>query len=166
MAARTTILLAKFVGTISLGLLTGVSYTLCSQTVPSLLALPSATTARHTFIRLQTLAKNHLRALSAISTTSFVLAYALSPSRSRHPYLLWTALTVALSGGVDFALRHNEDKLARSKRRGEDVDEEAPVNGEEVRKAMEEFEMAQMVRTGVAYLGFAMSVVGLWGDGA
>ena len=48
---------------------------------------------------------------------------------------------------------------------GEETVEEE-VNGEEVRQRMEGFRMGQVVRTGVAGLGFAMSVVGIWGDGA
>jgi len=47
---------------------------------------------------------------------------------------------------------------------GEDMEEE--VNGEEVRQQMEGFMTSQIVRTVVAGLGFAMSVVGIWGDGA
>lgn len=44
--------------------------------------------------------------------------------------------------------------------------EEEDVNGEEVRVQMEGFMMTQVVRTVVAGIGFAMSVVGIWGDGA
>jgi len=136
-----------------------VSYTLSTLTLPSLLSLPSATAAHTTFLHLQTLAKTHLRALSALSTTTLVLAYALAPRRGRHPYLLWTALTVALSGGVDFALRHDEEQL-RSTEEGEGA-----LNGEMVRRSVERFRVAQAVRAGVAGVGFLMSVVGIWGDG-
>ena len=47
---------------------------------------------------------------------------------------------------------------------GEELEEE--VNGEEVRVQMEGFRFNQIVRTAVAGVGFAMSVVGIWGDGA
>ena len=47
---------------------------------------------------------------------------------------------------------------------GEEMEEE--VNGEEVRQQMEGFKLSQIVRTAVAGLGFALSVVGIWGDGA
>jgi len=199
--SRSTIAICKFVGSISLGLLTvrhpsthpfllillpslprtthvlhhphhqqqltslpssiqGVSYTLSTLTLPSLLSLPSATTAHTTFLRLQTLAKTHVRSLSALATTTLVLAYALAPRRGRHPYLLWTALTVALSGGVDFALRLDEEQLRRT-----EEGEGGGVNGEMVRKGMERFRVAQAVRAAVAGCGFVMSVVGIWGDG-
>ena len=46
----------------------------------------------------------------------------------------------------------------------EEVDDD--VNGEEVREEMEVFMQSQVIRTVVAGLGFAMSVVGIWGDGA
>lgn len=39
------------------------------------------------------------------------------------------------------------------------------INGEEVRKNMETFRTAQALRTGLAGLSFAISVVGIWGDG-
>lgn len=45
----------------------------------------------------------------------------------------------------------------------EEVDDN--VNGEEVREEMEGFMKSQVIRTVVAGLGFAMSVVGIWGDG-
>lgn len=44
------------------------------------------------------------------------------------------------------------------------VDEE--VNGEEVRSEVEVFVRDQLVRTAVAGLGFAVAVLGIWGDGA
>jgi autophagy-related protein 33 len=47
---------------------------------------------------------------------------------------------------------------------GEEMDED--VNGEEVREQMEGFMMSQIARTVVAGVGFAMSIIGIWGDGA
>lgn len=47
---------------------------------------------------------------------------------------------------------------------GEELEDE--VNGEEVREQMEGFMTSQVIRTVVAGIGFAMSVVGIWGDGA
>ncbi|KAI0430077.1 hypothetical protein F5Y09DRAFT_242263 [Xylaria sp. FL1042] len=82
----------KFVGTVSLGLLTGTSYTLSNLTIPSLLELPSASTAAKTFRSLASTATTHLTALSSFSGTAFFLAFALSPSGYRHPYLLYTTI--------------------------------------------------------------------------
>ena len=45
----------------------------------------------------------------------------------------------------------------------EDLEEE--INGEEVRGEVESYIKKQHVQTGVAALGFAMAVVGIWGDG-
>lgn len=45
----------------------------------------------------------------------------------------------------------------------EDIDD---MNGEEVRAEMESLARGYVVRTGLAALGFAMAVVGIWGDGA
>ena len=65
---------------------------------------------------------------------------------------------MALSGGVDFALRHDEDELRQK-------GEEGSINGEMVRQSMERFQLAQMVRAGISGAGFLMSIVGIWGDG-
>lgn len=47
-----------------------------------------------------------------------------------------------------------------------DVDVEQEVNGEKVEAEMRREKMVQFVRTGVCGVGFAMGVVGVWGDGA
>ncbi|KAJ9134151.1 hypothetical protein NKR23_g10325 [Pleurostoma richardsiae] len=87
----------KFVGTVSLGLLTGLSYTLSTLTVPTLLTLPSASSAAKAFHSLASAARTQLRALAGVSSTAFLLAYLLSPRSYRHPYLLYTSLLVGLS---------------------------------------------------------------------
>ncbi|EFX00320.1 hypothetical protein CMQ_7322 [Grosmannia clavigera kw1407] len=87
----------KFVGTVSLGLLTGLSFSLSTVTVPTLLTLPSARTASKAFLSLSDAASSHLRSLSGIATSAFLLAFLLSPRHIRHPYLLYTSLLV-LSG--------------------------------------------------------------------
>ncbi|KAI0022240.1 hypothetical protein F4780DRAFT_211012 [Xylariomycetidae sp. FL0641] len=82
----------KFVGTVSLGLLTGTSYTLSTLTIPSLLELPSASAAAKSFRSLAATASTHLTTLTGVSGTAFLLAFALSPSGYRHPYLIYTSL--------------------------------------------------------------------------
>ncbi|KAL2262552.1 hypothetical protein VTK26DRAFT_979 [Humicola hyalothermophila] len=93
MAARGVSVL-KFVGTVSLGVLTGLSYTLSSLTIPALLTLPSASTAARVFDTLTTTAARHLRILSSTSSVAFALAYLLSPRPLRHPYLLYASALV------------------------------------------------------------------------
>lgn len=75
----------------------GLSYTLSTLTVPTLLTLPSASTAAKAFRSLTTTATTHLRTLAGISSTAFFLAFALSPRSARHPYLLYTSVLVAIS---------------------------------------------------------------------
>ncbi|KAI1341580.1 hypothetical protein F5Y15DRAFT_376542 [Xylariaceae sp. FL0016] len=82
----------KFVGTVSLGLLTGTSYTLSTLTIPSLLELPSASTAAKAFRSLASSASTQLSTLTGVSGTTFLLAFAASPRGFRHPYLLYTSL--------------------------------------------------------------------------
>ncbi|KAI1415961.1 hypothetical protein F5Y13DRAFT_155754 [Hypoxylon sp. FL1857] len=91
MASRKVSVL-KFVGTVSLGLLTGTSYTLSTLTIPSLLELPSASAAAKAFRSLASTATTHLNALTTLSGSAFLLAFALSPRGFRHPYLLYTSL--------------------------------------------------------------------------
>jgi autophagy-related protein 33 len=76
----------------------GLSYTLSTLTVPSLLSLPSASSAARAFNYLATTAKAHLGALTTVSASSFLLAFLLSPKPLRHPYLLYTSILVASSG--------------------------------------------------------------------
>lgn len=75
----------------------GLSYTLSTLTVPTLLTLPSASTAANAFRSLTTTARTHLRALAGVSSGAFLLAFALSPRSIRHPYLLYTSALVAAS---------------------------------------------------------------------
>ena len=42
---------------------------------------------------------------------------------------------------------------------------EADLNGEELERGMVEFRKAQAIQTGIAGIGFLMSIVGIWGDG-
>ncbi|KAK6078097.1 hypothetical protein SCUP515_04527 [Seiridium cupressi] len=84
----------KFVGTVSLGLLTGASYTLSTFTIPQLLDLPSASSAAKAFRSISATATTHLNALTGAAGSAFLLAFALSPSGFRHPYLLYTSLFV------------------------------------------------------------------------
>jgi autophagy-related protein 33 len=82
----------KFVGTVSLGLLTGLSYTISTVSVPSLLAIPTAGGASRALSSLATSSRTHLRSLTAIASTAFLTAYAISPRHLRHPYLLYVGI--------------------------------------------------------------------------
>lgn len=72
----------------------GVSYTLSTLTVPTLLTLPSASTAAKAFRSLDSTAKTQLRVLSSVSGSAFLLAFLLSSRPYRHPYLLYTSVLV------------------------------------------------------------------------
>ncbi|KAJ2905121.1 hypothetical protein MKZ38_006367 [Zalerion maritima] len=90
MAPRAVSIL-KFVGTVSLGLLTGLSYTLSTLTVSTLLGLPNATAASKALQSVSTSAARHLSVLRNVSGAAFLTAFILSPRAVRHPYLLYTA---------------------------------------------------------------------------
>lgn len=89
----------KFVGTISLGLLTGLSYSLSAISVPSILSLPSAASASRAFQSLLATSTLRTRALTGLSTASLLLAFVLSPRAHRHPYLLYTSI-LGLTAGL------------------------------------------------------------------
>ncbi|KAI9777956.1 MAG: hypothetical protein M1839_008491 [Geoglossum umbratile] len=167
---RFAIATAKFVGSVSLGLLTGLSYTLANITIPPLLHLPAAEAAHSTFNHILASSRAHLRALSILSSSSLLLAYALSPRRARHPYLVWTAAMVGLSsyGNITYFCATGKPRSGMHTRRRRSVYEEVSdvdVNGERLEKAMEDFQFRQTVRTVVVGLGFLMNIVGIWGDG-
>jgi autophagy-related protein 33 len=123
--------------------------------IPSLLALPSAKPAHHVLISLKQSASLHLRSLAAISFLSFNLAFALSPARARHPYLLWTSLVAGLAAASGLVpaealpSQHQDD-----------------INGETVEKAVKSSQTLEQVRATIGFAGFAMAVIGIWGDGA
>ncbi|EPE35491.1 hypothetical protein GLAREA_11190 [Glarea lozoyensis ATCC 20868] len=178
----------KFIGVTSLGLYTGLSYTLSALTLPTLLTLPSATSASRATALLTHTSLLHLRSLAGISLSSFLLSYLLSPRNAKHPYLLWTSLLVASSSVSELLLAPTKYTAARNvKGKGkakakrqmdssyevlgasdqseEEVEEVEEVNGEEVRERITGFMKSQVLRTAISAVGFAVSVVGIWGDG-
>ncbi|KAF2187501.1 hypothetical protein K469DRAFT_705184 [Zopfia rhizophila CBS 207.26] len=156
----------KFVGTISLGLLTGVSTSLATLTLPSLLTLPTAVTARSTLSYLSSKTRVLSSYLRHITTFTLFSAYLLSPRRYRHPYLLYTSIFTFISGpGVDYAIAYREGTNER--RIGLELEAQRDdANGEQVRQAVERMRFTEGVRATVAGVAFAMEVVGIWGDGA
>lgn len=177
--SRTTATVCKFIGTISLGLLTGVSYTTTTTTLPPIQSLPSAQPASNTFQHLRALAHRHQLLLSTLSSTSLLLAYTLSPPRGRHPYLLWATLVIGLGytkeiyGSVVGRVKGKGDESRARSRTPDSSDEEWEVegastdslNGEAVREGMEKWRGKMVGRTAVWGVGWLVTVVGLWGDG-
>ncbi|KAL7816806.1 hypothetical protein V8C44DRAFT_264578 [Trichoderma aethiopicum] len=178
----------KFVGTVSLGLLTGVSYTVSTLTLPTLLSLPSSSSAAHGLASLQSSLRLPVLALSSLAAAPLFLSFVFSPRYARHPYLFYTSLLAALSVAVPAYLPQpatpasKPRRAASSRARMEasyevlgdshsegDLPSESELedaNGEEVRVSVEGAARAYLVRTGFAAAAFVLSVVGLWGDGA
>lgn len=178
-------------GTVSLGLLTGVSYTLTTLTLPSLLFLPTAPSASQTHTYLTTRSTQIRRLLSTIAISALTFSYVLSPPRAKHPYLLWTSLVAGLAmapgvaekvarvGSVESEESHriNLRELDESavmvtppttaSQGSESGDEpEINVNGEVVRRGVERGRAIEAARAGIFGVGFFMAVVGIWGDGS
>ncbi|CAM1506896.1 Fc.00g065370.m01.CDS01 [Cosmosporella sp. VM-42] len=185
--ASSGVSLLKFVGTVSLGLLTGVSYTVSSLTLPTLLRLPSSSSASAGLATLTAALKLPVLALTTLASAPFFLSFVLAHRSARHPYLLYTALLAALSTVGPSLIPHPAPRAiapspvrpsARARMEAsyevlgdvgseaaseEDVDD---VNGEEVRAKVEGLAQDYVVRTALSALGFAMAVIGIWGDGA
>jgi autophagy-related protein 33 len=144
----------------------GISATVSAIALPSLLALPTAVNARTTFNYLSTKSQYYTAYLRHIATFTLFSAYLISPRRFRHPYLLYTSILSFVSGpGIDYAVSwrqgSNEQRTAMElEAQGDDV------NGEQVREAVERKKFNESVKASFAGLAFAMSVVGIWGDGA
>lgn len=113
--------------------------------------------------------------LSTIAASSLLVAYALSPPRGRHPYLLWATLAVGLGFGQEVVdlfrgIKQQEDTRNWAVEdflsgKGKAVDDtEQNLNGEALRDRMETWRASQKIRTGISGLGWAMTVVGIWGD--
>jgi len=180
----------KFVGTVSLGLLTGVSYSVSTLTLPTLLNLPSASSCSHALTTLTSYLRLPILTLSTLASAPLLISFALSPRSSRHPYLVYTSLLAILSATAPSLLPQPPAALPRATKKaaaaprnsrtmeasyevlGDVPSEEAAsdedvedFNGEEVRAEAEGVARGFAVRTGLAALGFAMAVVGIWGDG-
>ncbi|EAS30641.3 uncharacterized protein CIMG_06120 [Coccidioides immitis RS] len=105
------ITVAKFVGTISLGLLTGLSYSVSTVTIPALQLLPSANTAAETLNDIQLRTRRRVLTLSNLAAISLISAFTLSSPRRKHPYLIWTSL-FALIGGTGLEFWYNRKAMS------------------------------------------------------
>ncbi|KAL4933174.1 uncharacterized protein BDV17DRAFT_253089 [Aspergillus undulatus] len=178
------ITVAKFVGTISLGLLTGLSYSASTITIPSLSVLSTSSHASKSLYEVKRLNRRHGLRLANISNTCLIFAYSISPRHRKHPYLVWMAVMSTIGAyGVDYWYhRDNGFKawirsvaqdtgflaLCTGKTQKEDdlvvVEAEEGVNGEVVRRELETERRLQSVRAIFSGIALSMGIVGLWGD--
>ncbi|EFR00657.1 hypothetical protein MGYG_03664 [Nannizzia gypsea CBS 118893] len=101
------ITVAKFVGMVSIGISTGLSYSMSSITLPALQALPTASVAAQALTDIQYQARRTALTLSHITVITLLTAFSLSSPRRRHPYLLWTSAFSLLSGlGLELYTNH------------------------------------------------------------
>ncbi|RDW74285.1 uncharacterized protein DSM5745_06947 [Aspergillus mulundensis] len=188
LAMACPITVTKFIGTISLGLLTGLSYSAATITIPSLSLLSTSTAAAKSLSEVKRLTRRHAVRLTNISTVCLLFAYAVSPRHRKHPYLLWMAAVSTLGTyGVDFWFHRRVGGWAwgcalvrdlgwagcfgKKQRKEEDLvvveaeaEAEEGVNGEVVRGEMDVERRMQGVRAVFAGVALAMGIVGLWGD--
>ncbi|KAL6228956.1 hypothetical protein BDW75DRAFT_225925 [Aspergillus navahoensis] len=181
------ITVTKFIGTISLGLLTGLSYSASTVAVPSLSLLSTSTNASKSLAEVKRLNRKHGLRLANISNLCLLFAYSISPRHRKHPYLLWMALTSTIGTyGVDYWFHRQGGFKAwvcsvaadtgysalfckKAQKKEEDLvvveaEENGNVNGEAVRREMETERRLQGIRAVFAGLALSMGIVGLWGD--
>ncbi|KAJ5182616.1 hypothetical protein N7492_000232 [Penicillium capsulatum] len=184
------ITVSKFVGTVSLGLLTGVSYATAAVTLPALQLLPTSVDASHCLKEVKRLNRKHVFQLTALANTSLLFAYTLSSPRRKHPFILWMSGLSALSSvGLDFFFNRHlgfqvwidgvcfdttgmhllkaPTSSKKPSKKDEDVvvvDYEELANGESVQRAMKRETRLQRARAWVAGLALSVGIVGLWGD--
>ncbi|KAI9371367.1 hypothetical protein BJX61DRAFT_31206 [Aspergillus egyptiacus] len=180
------ITVTKFIGTISLGLLTGLSYSASTITVPSLGLLSTATNASKSLNEVKRLNRKHGFRLANISNVCLLFAYSISPRHRKHPYLIWmVVMSTVGSYGADYFF-HGQSGFkawacsviqdtglpsflvcAKGQKKEEDlvvVEAEENVNGESVRRDMEQERRLQGVRAIFSGIALSMGIVGLWGD--
>ncbi|KAJ5562406.1 hypothetical protein N7535_003147 [Penicillium sp. DV-2018c] len=175
---------SKFVGTVSLGLLTGLSYSTSSITIPALRLLPSATTAARSLNEVKRLSRRYAVRLSFLTNTCVCFAWCLSSPRRRHPYMIWLCLASTVSTyGVDFwfnrhlGLKNWVSAVIRdashfslrdsNTQKDEDlvvVESEDGLNGETVQREMDRERKMHRVRTWLSGVALSIGIVGLWGD--
>ncbi|KAL4806093.1 hypothetical protein BDV18DRAFT_138663 [Aspergillus unguis] len=179
------ITVTKFIGTISLGLLTGLSYSASTITVPSLSLLTTSTNASKSLTEVKRLNRKHGLRLANISNVCLLFAYSISPRHRKHPYLVWMAVMSTIgSYGVDYFFHRENGFKAwacsvlqdtgclslcakKTQKKEEDivvVDAEENVNGEVVRREMETERRLEGVRAVFSGIALSMGIVGLWGD--
>ncbi|CEL00499.1 hypothetical protein BJX68DRAFT_235582 [Aspergillus pseudodeflectus] len=179
------ITVTKFIGTFSLGLLTGLSYSASTITVPSLSLLTTSSGASKSLAEVKRLNRKHGLRLANISNVCLLLAYGISPRHRKHPYLVWMVVMSTIgSYGVDYWF-HRESgvkawicsvaqdmgylssRAKKTQKKEEDlvvVEAEESVNGESVRREMDAERRLQGVRGIFSGIALAMGIVGLWGD--
>lgn len=154
-------------------------------TVPSLKLLPTAATGSRCINEVKRLNRKHALRLSSIATSCFLFAFAISPPRRKHPYLLWVSLVSAVAsygldlvsnrhmGLMNWALTAIQDTTGlclggkSTAKRDEDivvVDAEDDVNGESVQREMDNERRLGCARAWISAVALSMGIVGLWGD--
>ncbi|PYI33245.1 hypothetical protein BP00DRAFT_392624 [Aspergillus indologenus CBS 114.80] len=178
------ITVSKFVGTVSLGLLTGISYSASTIAIPALAQLPTSATGSRSLSEIKRLNRKHGMRLTNIANGCLLFAYSISPRHRKHPYLIWMCVASTIGTyGMDFwfhrqagvkawfqAVLHDtgfwtQAGAPKQQKKEEDlVVVEAEENGESVQTEMNTERRLQQVRAVFSGLALAMGIVGLWGD--
>ncbi|KAL2003854.1 hypothetical protein VTN02DRAFT_1876 [Thermoascus thermophilus] len=187
------ITITKFVGTVSLGLMTGLSYSVANVTIPSLKLLPTAAHASRSLKEAKRRARKRALQLSNLTNTCILFAWFVSPKRRKHPYLIWMVITSTIgSFGMDFWFNREKGAIGWGKMVVQDLctcpgkkgktptttpatsedlvvvesEDGEVVNGETVERDMERERRLQRARAWFSGIALTMGIVGLWGDGA
>ncbi|EAW12648.1 uncharacterized protein ACLA_010740 [Aspergillus clavatus NRRL 1] len=178
------ITVTKFVGTVSLGILTGLSYSASAVTIPALSLLPTSANASRALNEVKRLNRKHGLRLANLANGCLLFAYSISPRHRKHPYLVWMCVaSVVGSYGMDFWFHRQQGLKAwacsvlqdtgcmalagKAAKKDEDlvvVETEESVNGESVREELARERRLQRARAVFSGIALSMGIVGLWGD--
>ncbi|RPA71727.1 hypothetical protein BJ508DRAFT_315362 [Ascobolus immersus RN42] len=145
----------KLGGIFTLGLLAGTEI-LSVASIRSILSLPSSKSAQSPLTSLHTSLTTLTRPLSIFTSAALITAYILAPPRGKHPYLLLCSAFPIFGLGIDALLVKKVKPVLQAEE----------VNGEVVRESVVKYGWGQAVNATLSVVGFGMSVVGIWGDGA
>ncbi|KAA8913868.1 hypothetical protein FN846DRAFT_37082 [Sphaerosporella brunnea] len=150
----------KIGGTASLGILTGVHLNFSLETLRAITALPSA--AQKAFTIALGLLRSTVRTLEIAATASLATAWLLAPKHGKHPYLWFASVPVVLSVGIErLRLAGVEYGIMSTPT---STSNEVEVNGEVVRKGVDDWRRWGLIRGGIIGSGFLLALVGLYGD--
>jgi autophagy-related protein 33 len=126
--------------------------------IPTILGLSTPAAASAVLSSTLVDAKRFLLPLEWLASGSFLLAFVLSSSRTRHPYLLYASL-----GGLGM-IPYTMLVMAPLTRQILYLGKVSDVNGEDVNGALKKWQYKNFGRVAISGIAFILAVIGGYGD--
>ncbi|RKF62287.1 hypothetical protein OnM2_034027 [Erysiphe neolycopersici] len=182
----------KLSGVVSLGFLAGFSCSLSTLALPIFMSNCNQRSSSQDIKEFSNRSINLIRTFACFSSSSFFIAFFFAPNTQKHPYLLWTSLLVGSSFLVDLipnlvtglgkstlcqgttkngkaSSRHNNqldasyEVLTKSSHSDDEIEDSESIKSEACAQIKSQL-LLERIRTAFTGVGFAMSIVGIWGD--